>query len=82
MEETDYFVSAAEKAVDLEAFAEDIWPKLKLNDELKEKLIAIFTEQFGQFMPEFIERELQLPIRRHGSTLLSAADQRGCNSAH
>lgn len=55
MEETDYFVSAAEKAVDLEAFAEDIWPKLKLNDELKEKLIAIFTEQFGQFMPEFIE---------------------------
>lgn len=54
MEETDYFVSRAEEAVDLETFAKDIWPKIKLNDDLKEKLIAIFTEHFGQFMPEFI----------------------------
>lgn len=53
LEETDYIVSQAEKAIDLEAFAKDIWPKIKLNDELKEKLILIFAEQLGTFMPEF-----------------------------
>lgn len=54
LEETDYFVKNAEEAVDLEEFAKDIWPKIKLTDKLKQKLISIFTEQFSKFMPEFI----------------------------
>lgn len=67
LEETDYFISEAEKAIDLEAFAQDIWPGVKLNDELKKKLIAIFLDNFKKFMPEYIgyyiaqtDRELKL----------------------
>lgn len=54
VEETDYFIAEAEKAVDLETFAKDIWPKLKLKDELKGKLAAVFKENLEKFMPEFI----------------------------
>ena len=54
LDETDYFTNEAGKAVDLETFAEKIWPGVKLNDELMEKLAAIFAEQLGEFMPEFI----------------------------
>lgn len=57
--ETDYFISSAEAAIDLETFARDIWPEVKLNDELLEKLIAIFTERLGEFMPEFIGYYIQ-----------------------
>ncbi len=67
VEETDYFVKQAEEAVNLETFASDIWPKVKLTDGLKAKLAAIFTERLGEFMPEFIgyyiaqtDRELKL----------------------
>lgn len=34
--ETDYFLASVEKAVDLEAFAELVWPGVVLNDELRE----------------------------------------------
>lgn len=54
VEETDYFVSEAEKAVDLETFAKDIWPKVKLKDELKGKIAAVFKENLEKFVPEFI----------------------------
>lgn len=54
VEETDYFIAEAEMAVDLETFAKDIWPKLKLKDELKGKLAAVFKENLEKFMPEFI----------------------------
>lgn len=54
VEETDYFIAEAEKAVDLETFAKDIWPKVKLKDELKGKLAAVFKENLEKFMPEFI----------------------------
>lgn len=54
LEETDYFLSEAEKAVDLEAFAKDVWPKIKLKDTLKGKLATVFTESLDEFMPEFI----------------------------
>ncbi len=54
MEETDYFVSEAEKAVDLETFAEDVWPGLKIGDKLKPIIAAIFTEQLEKFMPEYV----------------------------
>lgn len=59
LEETDYFIAEAEKAVNLEEFAKEIWPKVKLNDDLMEKLITIFTENFNAFMPEFIEYYIQ-----------------------
>lgn len=52
--ETDYFVTAAERAVDLEAFARDIWPRVKITDGMKAKLTTVFTEQFAKFMPDFI----------------------------
>lgn len=54
VEETDYFIAEAEKAVDLETFAKDVWPKVKLKDELKGKLAAVFKENLEKFMPEFI----------------------------
>lgn len=68
-EETDYFLAEAEKAADLEAFAEDVWPKVKLNDALKSKLATVFTESFTKFMPEFVgyyiaqtDRSLKLEV--------------------
>lgn len=54
LSETDYILREAEKAVDLDAFARDIWPGVKLNDDLREKLVAVFLEQFSEFMPEYI----------------------------
>ena len=54
LEETDLIVTEAEKAVDLEAFAEDIWPKVKLEDALKGKLVTVFAESLDKFMPEII----------------------------
>lgn len=55
LEETDYFLSAAEKAVDLDTFAKEIWPGIVLNDELRAKLALIFLERFTEFVPEFTE---------------------------
>lgn len=55
LEETDYFLSAAEKAVDLDTFAKEIWPGIVLNDELRAKLALIFMERFTEFVPEFAE---------------------------
>lgn len=54
LDETDYILAEAEKAVDLEAFAEKIWPKVKLNDGVGSKLVAVFTESLDEFMPEFV----------------------------
>ena len=54
LEETDYILAEAEKAVDLEAFAEDVWPKVKLGDGAKAKLATIFTESLDKFMPVFV----------------------------
>lgn len=55
LEETDYILSEVEKAVDLEAFAKDVWPKVKLGDGVKDKLVTIFTESFDKFMQEFVD---------------------------
>lgn len=54
VEETNYIISEAENAVDLEIFAEDVWPRVKINDALKAKLVTVFTENFSKFMPEFV----------------------------
>ena len=59
LSQTDYFLEAAEKAVDLEEFAKSIWPGIKLNDELEEKLATIFAELLGKFMPEYVEIYIQ-----------------------
>lgn len=69
VEETDYFLAEAEKAADLETFAADIWPRVKLNDRLKAKLATVFTEHLSEFMPEFVayyiaqtDRSLKLEV--------------------
>lgn len=54
LEETDYILAEAEKAVDLETFAADIWPGVKLNDAAKSKLATVFAERLGEFLPEYI----------------------------
>ena len=50
--ETDYILQAAEKAVDLEAFADSIWPDVQLNDVLKLKLVLILKERLAEYLPE------------------------------
>lgn len=69
VDETDYFVAEAEKAADLETFAADIWPRVKLNDRLKAKLATVFTESLSEFVPEFVgyyiaqtDRSLKLEV--------------------
>lgn len=69
LEETNYFLAEAEKAADLETFAADIWPRVKLNDRLKAKLATVFTEHLSEFMPEFVayyiaqtDRSLKLEV--------------------
>ena len=59
-EETELFVSAAEGALDLEEFADKIWPGVKLDDQSAEKLTEIFKEQLQEFLPQLIEPYLQL----------------------
>lgn len=53
LEETDLVLSETENAVDLETFAKDIWPGIKLDDPLREKLETVFWECFSAFVPEF-----------------------------
>jgi len=51
-EETEYILGAAEQAVDLERFASDTWPDIKLADNLDEKLGRIFLDEFTTNMPK------------------------------
>lgn len=67
LDETDYILAEAEKAVDLETFAEDVWPRVKVNDAAKVKLTTVFAESLDKFMPEYVgyyltqtDRELKL----------------------
>lgn len=50
--QTGYFTDATGDAVDLKTFADEIWPGIKLNDDLNEKLRLIFQEEFTTYMPE------------------------------
>lgn len=59
LEETDLFISEASKAVDLEEFAKQVWPNVKLTDALAKKLESIFVERFTEFMPGIVEVYLQ-----------------------
>lgn len=66
-DETDYILMAVMAAIDLESFAEDDWPGVKENDELKSRIAVIFADEFEKFIPGLIEyylswtdRELKL----------------------
>ena len=66
-DETDYILAEVEKAVDLETFAEDVWPRVKLNDAARVKLTTVFAESLDKFVPEYVgyylaqtDRELKL----------------------
>jgi hypothetical protein len=52
--ETDMIAGAANGSIDLEAFAEKVWPGVKLTDDLAEKLTEVFEEQLSEFMPGLI----------------------------
>ena len=57
--ETQLFVAAAGEALDLQAFANDIWPGVRLNDQLAKKLTEIFKKRFTELMPGLVETYLQ-----------------------
>lgn len=46
LEETDYFITEAEKAVDLETFAKDVWPQIKLMTRSKGNLLLYLRKAF------------------------------------
>lgn len=52
-EETEYILSEAEKAADLETFAKKTWPKVKSGDSLKANLQGVFRDEFTEFVPQF-----------------------------
>lgn len=58
-QETELFVTSAETAIDVQEFADRIWPGVQLDDDLAEKLTTIFTEQLNEFLPQLIEPYLQ-----------------------
>lgn len=59
-EETDYILEQVDEALDLEAFAAEVWPGVQLNDELTEKLYLVFLEELTAYMPELVSNYLAL----------------------
>ena len=57
--ETAFFISYIEKSLDLQTFADKMWPGVKLDDETAEKLAEVFTEQLQEFLPELIDPYIQ-----------------------
>ena len=53
--ESELFISSAEKAIDVQEFAERIWPGVKLDDKTAEKIEEIFKEKLSDFLPDLIE---------------------------
>lgn len=58
-QETELFITSAETAIDVQEFADRIWPGAQLDDDLAEKLTTIFTEQLNEFLPQLIEPYLK-----------------------
>lgn len=54
--ETALIIGAANDAVDLTAFAQEIWPGVKLTDDLEKKLRKIFLKEFKKFMPGLVKQ--------------------------
>lgn len=85
-DETSFFLQHIEKSLDIEQFASEIWPDVKLTDDLKVKITEIFTEQFQIFMPEYAayylertdpELRLQVITQRTQSWITSWAEELG-----
>ncbi len=53
--ERDMVLKAASGAIDLETFAAQVWPGVKLDDDLAAKLTTVFKEQLSEFMPEYVQ---------------------------
>lgn len=53
--ETSFFVKRLEESLDLEQFASDVWPGVKLDDDLMVKIADIFKEQLQTFLPEYAD---------------------------
>lgn len=64
LDETDYFLKEIDKAIDLEAFADDIWAGVMLDDDTARKLTKVFTERLTEFMPDVVEIYLQRTDRQ------------------
>lgn len=58
LEETAVFTQATGRALDLQTFADDIWPGVKLNDSLAATLEGVFVKRFTELMPGLIEAYL------------------------
>lgn len=54
--ETAYITTALENSVDLEAFAQEVWPRIQLTDDLADKLRLIFVDEFSAYMPDLISQ--------------------------
>ncbi len=52
-DETGHFLRHLEESLDIEQFASEIWPDVKLTDDLKIKIAEIFKEQLQTFLPEY-----------------------------
>lgn len=63
VEETAVFTKAADSALDLQEFAEKIWPDIKLTDALAVTLSSIFAKRFEELMPGLVEAYLQMTDR-------------------
>lgn len=63
VEETAVFTTSANSALDLQDFAEKIWPDVKLTDTLAATLSSIFAKRFESLMPGLIEAYLQTTDR-------------------
>lgn len=63
-DETKYFIDKISESVDIETFAEKVWGKVALNDDLAVKAAKVFQEQFSEFMPGVIELYLKKTDRQ------------------
>lgn len=59
VEETQTVTTAAGKAVDLQTFANEIWPGVQLDDQLAAQLTEIFKTRLVELMPGLIESYLK-----------------------
>lgn len=54
-DETDEFLDAIKGAMTMEAFAKEVWPKVKDSDNLADALREIFDKQFSSLVPKYAD---------------------------
>jgi len=79
IEQRDYILQEIEKSVDIETFLKELWGNVKINDILKLKIAAIFTENLKEFIPEFVnyyiqQTDRQLQLKQVSKKTLSWVD--------